>query len=80
VPKLRDIKAINILADNLKRYRNHKNLTQEELANMAGIEFSTVDMIESGLLNASISLVFAIAGALEIKPTQLLEEQLININ
>jgi transcriptional regulator with XRE-family HTH domain len=80
VPKLRDIKAINILADNLKRYRNHKNLTQEELENMVDIEFSTVDMIESGLLNASISLVFAIAGALEIKPTQLLEEQLININ
>lgn len=54
MPKLRDIKAINILADNLKRYRNHKNLTQEELENMVGIEFSTVDMIESGLLNASI--------------------------
>jgi transcriptional regulator with XRE-family HTH domain len=73
VPKLRDVHAINLLANNLKRYRLDKNLTQEELANIAGIEFSTVSRIERGLLNASISLVFAIANALDIKPTQLLE-------
>ena len=73
MPKLRDVHAINLLANNLKRYRLDKNLTQEELANIAGIEFSTVSRIERGLLNASISLVFAIANALDIKPTQLLE-------
>jgi transcriptional regulator with XRE-family HTH domain len=74
VPKLRDINAINLLANNLKRYRLERNLTQEELANLAGIEFSTISRIERGLLNASISLVFAIANALDIKPTKLLEQ------
>lgn len=73
MPKLRDNHAIKLLAGNLKRYRLEQDLTQEELANKAGIEFSTVSRIERGLLNASISLVFAIAKALDIKPTQLLE-------
>lgn len=74
MPKLRDPHAINLLAQNLKRFRLEKKLTQEELANKAGMEFSTISRIERGLLNASISLVFALATALDIKPTQLLEQ------
>ena len=75
MPKLRDTYAIHLLAENLKRYRLEQNLTQEELANKAGIEFSTVSRIERGLLNASISLVFAIAKALDIEPTLLLKNK-----
>ena len=75
MPKLRDTYAIQLLAKNLKRYRLEQNLTQEELANKAGIEFSTVSRIERGLLNASISLVFAIAKALDIEPTLLLKNK-----
>ncbi|MDB5016497.1 MAG: hypothetical protein JWQ84_1329 [Mucilaginibacter sp.] len=37
------------------------------------MEFNTVSRVERGLLNASISLIFAIANTLNIKPTQLLE-------
>jgi transcriptional regulator with XRE-family HTH domain len=72
VSQLRDISAINILASNVRRYRIAKNLSQEALANHAGIEYSQVSRIERGLLNTSISVVFALAKALEIKPSQLL--------
>jgi transcriptional regulator with XRE-family HTH domain len=74
VPQLRDIKAINILADNVKRFRQEQNLSQETLANMAGIEYSQVSRIERGIINTSVSVIFAIAAALNIKPSQLLEK------
>ncbi|HEY5327202.1 MAG TPA: helix-turn-helix transcriptional regulator [Mucilaginibacter sp.] len=73
MPQLRDISAISILAGNVRKYRIAKNLSQEALANLAGIEYSQVSRIERGLLNTSISVVFALANALNIKPTQLLE-------
>ena len=72
--QLRDISAIIILAANVRKYRLAKNLSQEALANLAGIEYSQVSRIERGLLNTSISVVFALAKALEIKPSQLLDE------
>jgi len=73
VPQLRDPKAMRVLADNVKRYRIERELTQEALANIAGIEYSQISRIERGILNTSVSVVFAIADALQIKPSQLLE-------
>jgi len=75
VPQLRDPKAMRVLAENVKRYRIEHDLTQEALANIAGIEYSQISRIERGILNTSISVVFAIAQALNIKPSQLLEIQ-----
>lgn len=73
MPQLRDKEAIAILASNVRKYRIAKNLSQEALANMAGIEYSQVSRIERELLNTSISVVFALANALEIEPSKLLE-------
>jgi transcriptional regulator with XRE-family HTH domain len=73
VPQLRDTSAINLLAINVRKYRIAKNISQEALANLAAIEYSQVSRIERGLLNTSISVVFALAKALEIEPGKLLE-------
>ena len=73
MPQLRDLDAINVLAKNVRRYRIEENLSQETLANLAGIEYSQVSRIERGIINTSISVIFALATALKIKPSQLLE-------
>ena len=73
MPQLRDTSAINLLAINVRKYRIAKNISQEALANLAGIEYSQVSRIERRLLNTSISVVFALAKALEIEPGKLLE-------
>lgn len=73
MPQLRDISAINLLAINVRKHRIAKNISQETLANLAAIEYSQVSRIERGLLNTSISVVFALAKALEIEPGKLLE-------
>ncbi len=73
VPQLRDPIAIKTLAENVKRYRTECTLSQEALANIAGIEYSQVSRIERGVINTSVSVIFALAQALDIRPSQLLE-------
>ena len=69
----RDNIAIAILAKNVQKYRYQRNLTQEALANLCGLEYSQISRVERGLLNTSVSVIFTLAKALEIKPSQLLE-------
>jgi transcriptional regulator with XRE-family HTH domain len=71
--QLRNIHAIKLLADNLRLYRHGRHLSQQTLANMAEMECSQVSRIERSLLNTSVSVIFALAAALNIKPSQLLE-------
>lgn len=72
VSQLRDPIAIKILADNVKMHRNACNLSQEALANLAGIEYSQVSRIERGVINTSVSVIFALAKAMDVQPSQLL--------
>ncbi len=72
--QLRDTHAIKVLAENVKRYRIDRNLTQEALANIVEIEYSQVSRIERGVINTSVSVIFALAKALKVAPSQLLAE------
>jgi transcriptional regulator with XRE-family HTH domain len=74
VSQLRDISAIAILSNNVRKYRIARNLSQESLANLVGIEYSQISRIERGIINTSVSVIFAIAKALEIQASKLLEE------
>jgi transcriptional regulator with XRE-family HTH domain len=63
---------MKVLADNVRHYRVQKKISQETLANIAEIERSQVSRLERGVLNTSVSVIFAIAKALDVKPSQLL--------
>jgi transcriptional regulator with XRE-family HTH domain len=73
VAQLRNPDAMKIIGENVKKYRLERDLTQESLANLSGIDWSTISRLERGVVNTSISVVFALADALKIKPSQLLE-------
>lgn len=73
--QLRDISAIKLLANNIRKHREAKKLTMEQLANRANIEYSQVSRIERGIINTSISVIFAIAHALEVDPTELIQSK-----
>jgi transcriptional regulator with XRE-family HTH domain len=70
---LRDDIGIKKFGQKLKEIRLSKNLTQEALAWEANIEPMQVSRIERGIINTSISQVFNIAKALQIKPTELFD-------
>ena len=62
------------LARNLKRLRRERGLTQEELADLAGLNRNYVGMIERQENAASVDTLEALADALQIKAAQLLEQ------
>ncbi|WP_461485021.1 helix-turn-helix domain-containing protein [Pedobacter sp.] len=50
-----------------------KKLTMEQLSNRANIEYCQFSRIERGIINTSISVIFAIAHALQVDPTELIQ-------
>lgn len=53
-----------ILKNRLKDARAEKNLTQEELAQLVGISYRTINSIETGQLNPTAKLALSICTAL----------------
>jgi transcriptional regulator with XRE-family HTH domain len=65
-----------MLADNIKKFRKRLNLSQEELARKAGITYSTLIKLESGVnKNPTVKTLQQLAGALGVSIDQLLEEK-----
>ncbi len=71
----RNQKAILTLANNVRKYRQGKRLTIQELANMIDVDYSQIGRMERGVVNANVSIIFDIAAALEIEPGKLLEKE-----
>ena len=65
--------AIALVADNVRKYRQLKGISMETLADLIGIEYSVIARLELKKSNPSISVVYAIAKALDIKPALLFE-------
>jgi transcriptional regulator with XRE-family HTH domain len=61
-----------IMAMNLRRKRHDQNMTQEELAERAGLSARYVGAIERGDVSASVTVLGQIAEALRIEPGDLL--------
>lgn len=60
----------DLVAFNLRRLRNAKKLTQEQLAFSAEIDRSYVSLLESGKYSASVTMLNTLAGALGVEITE----------
>lgn len=63
-----------VLAKNVRLIRNNLGLSQEELANEAGLHRTYIGSIERAERNVSIDNVERLARALKVKPYELLRE------
>lgn len=68
---LRDNEGIFKFGKRIKEVRLSKKISQENLAYESGLEYSQISRIERGVINTSISHVFAIAKALDVPPSEL---------
>jgi DNA-binding XRE family transcriptional regulator len=64
--------ASKLLAINVRHFRTNKNLSQDALAAKCGIFRTYLSRIETGKCNPSLSVLVALAGALDISPHILL--------
>jgi transcriptional regulator with XRE-family HTH domain len=64
---------IKSLGERIKRLRNEKGVSQEELANEADIPLSQIGRIERGETNPTISSLYVISQALEIELKHLVD-------
>ncbi len=60
---------------NIAYYRKKRGLTQEQLAEKAGVERSRISKTEIAWVGTSLDMVYRIADALEIEPYKLLIER-----
>ncbi len=64
-----------VMAVNVRRIRHDKQMTQEELADRAGLSARYIGAIERADKSASVTVLGRLAQALEIDPELLLERQ-----
>jgi transcriptional regulator with XRE-family HTH domain len=63
-----------VMAINLRRLRHAKKMTQEELAESAGLSARYVGAIERADVSASVTVLGRIADALNIEATELVQK------
>jgi transcriptional regulator with XRE-family HTH domain len=68
VPILRSIAA------NVQKWRTRRGLTQAELAERANVELRFVQRVEQAQVNFGVVALVSLAGALAVKPGELLSE------
>ena len=67
--------ARNALARNLRRLRAERGISQEELAELAGLHRTYIGSIERCERNVSIDNIAKLAAAFGISPSKLLEDE-----
>lgn len=60
-----------VMAINLRRLRHAKGVTQEELAERAGLSARYIGAIERADVSASVTVIGQVADALEVEATEL---------
>ena len=60
----------------IRRYRHAQGLTQEGLADRAGLHRTYVSQIERGLKSASLATLLCLSSALQVPPDRLVREAL----
>ena len=71
---------LKVFGNNLRKYRERKNISQEKFAEMAGLHRTYISDIERFQRSISLNNVQKIADALEIETYKLFEEEKDNGN
>ncbi len=68
-----------LIGTRIRQYREEKSLSQEELADNAGISWRHLNYVEHGERKISVDVLIALANALEVTPDDLLADYLTGL-
>lgn len=71
--KSRNLKKLKTFGGHIRYLRTQKGLTQEQLADFAGVSENTIVTLEAGRLNTSVATCFDISKALGIHTRELFD-------
>jgi transcriptional regulator with XRE-family HTH domain len=63
----------DVFATNLRRLRQAKEMSQDDLAYEAGVSRSYLSQLEKGVFHASLKIVGRLAETLQVEPAELLK-------
>lgn len=69
-----------MLGEKIKQYRENKNMTQNEIADILGVKSATVSKYESGALEPNIESLKKLAELFEVSIDELLKEDNFNVS
>jgi len=69
----RNEKVLKKFGKNLEKLRTEKKLSLRKLADIADVDFSQIHRIEKGESNPSLTMILALAEALKLQPSELLD-------
>jgi transcriptional regulator with XRE-family HTH domain len=72
MPGHRSAPIIRVIADNVRSLRKAADLSQEELADEAGVDRTYISQVERAQRNITVSVLAKIANALKVSPDKLL--------
>jgi DNA-binding XRE family transcriptional regulator len=72
--RLRNYKALNIFATNMRRIRQSQGLTMQQLSDLMGVEYVQVANMELGKRDPTLSMFLHVANSLKVSVHELLEE------
>jgi transcriptional regulator with XRE-family HTH domain len=64
-----------VMAANVRRLRESRKLTQEGLAERAGLSARYISSIERGVVSASVTVLGQVARALDVDPCELIRSR-----
>ena len=73
IVKSRNLKKLKAFGNHIRKIRKDKNLTQEQLADLAGVSENTIVTLESGILNTTVATCFDISKALGVSTKDLFD-------
>lgn len=71
--KAKQHEKYRLLGLSIAYFRKYRGLTQEQLADKADVDYTTISKLETATVGASLDTIFEIADALEIEPYKLFE-------
>jgi len=71
-----DRQGLQAFADQLKKVRKQKKMTQEDLAYQSDLSLSQIARIETARINPTLSTVFKIARTMEVELKELFDFEL----
>jgi transcriptional regulator with XRE-family HTH domain len=61
-----------IFGENLRKFRNERNISQEELAFKAKLDRTYISGLECGKRNPTLKIIVQLSNALDMEPSELL--------